>query len=310
MIITRLVGGLGNQMFQYAAGYALACRLGLPLKMDILDFKFYPDREYALHCFDIDAEFATQKEVYSLSGRPKSGLQRMSQLIKKINYKGSKAAGVLLKDPSNPPTCFVDTKSGYDVNFHKITGSCYLAGYWQSEMYFSDIADAIRRIYTIKYPLAGRNLVLADMIRATHSVAIHIRRGDYVTNPSARKVHGLITPKYYRAAIELLIQQMDDLEFFVFSDDPAWVRANLDFGRQVSVIDYNPSSVPWEDLRLMTLCNHHIIANSSYSWWGAWLSKNENQIVIAPGRWYLSKESSPRDLIPERWRTLDMPLEH
>lgn len=194
----------------------------------------------------------------------------------------------------------VQADAGCPGGFDSIGGRCYLLGYWQSEQYFSRFAASIRSDFTFRQPLSGRNAVLAERISACSAVSLHVRRGDYVSDPKNLGKHGVCSLDYYRDAIRAISRQVKDPAFFVFSDDMDWVRNNLDIGAACHFVDHNTGPESFNDMRLMSLCRHHVMANSSFSWWGAWLSPFEDKQVIAPKRWFVSRDDNPAD----GWATL------
>ncbi len=149
-------------------------------------------------------------------------------------------------------------------------------------------------------PLSGRNREAAEQIQTTNAISVHVRRGDYATNPATQAFHGILPAEYYRAAVREVSQAVRNPHFYVFSDDPDWCRHNLDLGHSTTFVDHNRARGS-DDLRLMSLCAHHIIANSSFSWWGAWLNPREEKIVIAPRRWVADSSIDARDVVPARW---------
>ncbi len=177
----------------------------------------------------------------------------------------------------------------------------YLQGYWQSEKYFKDIEKIIRDDFTFSEEPDYQNKQMADTIKCCEAVSLHVRRGDYVSNPVTTEYHGICSEDYYRRAVREVERYCKNPQFFVFSDDPSWAKENLETGYPTTIIDFNGSEKDYEDLRLMSLCQHHIIANSSFSWWGAWLSWNPQKIVIAPKKWFNRPEINTQDLIPESW---------
>ncbi|MBI1920672.1 MAG: alpha-1,2-fucosyltransferase [Geobacter sp.] len=289
MIIVKLTGGLGNQMFQYAAGRRLAHFRNTPLKLDLSWFSdFSPmdtPRAYALAPFSIQAEPSTAEET-AIVREPKYGMLR--QLFNKIN-------------PSYRPTHIREKRFRFDPSTLSLPGNVYLDGYWQSEKYFSDIASIIRREFTVRTEPDAPNCEVAGLIKGCEAVSIHFRRGDYVADAKTAAYHGICSVAYYHEAVKLVAARVDEPHFFVFSDDPAWVRENFAIPHPMTVVDHNGPDQAHEDLRLMSLCRHHIIANSSFSWWGAWLSDNPDKIVIAPRRWFAEKSIDTRDLLPEGW---------
>ena len=152
----------------------------------------------------------------------------------------------------------------------------------------------------VRGPMNEANSDLAARIGEGASVCLHVRRGDYYSNPAARMVHAVDLTDYYRKAISLMKERVGDCHFFLFSDEPEWVKANLDLGDACTVVDVNTPLEPEQDLRLMSLCEHFIIANSTFSWWGAWLSRNPDKVVIAPERWFLD-DRNIKDRCPKGW---------
>lgn len=289
MVITHLIGGLGNQMFQYAAGRRLAHIHKTELKLDIQEFEKYTLRKYALGVFNIKENFATVEEIVRLKVRKKISLPR--RIISKI-----------FKTWYSPRLTYA--KENY---FHfepiilKAPDNVYLKGYWQSEKYFKDIEEIIRKEFTIKIPQAGRNRELSDIINSCESVSVHIRRGDYVSNPSVNKKHGACKLDYYQCCLQIISQKVNNPRFFLFSDDPKWVKDNFKMNYPLTIVDHNSADNVHEDLRLMAQCKHNIIANSTLSWWGAWLNPNPNKIVFTPKKWFENNELSIIDLIPRNW---------
>ena len=176
----------------------------------------------------------------------------------------------------------------------------YLDGYWQSEKYFSDIQDVIRKEFTVKNKPDPINESYLGEIKDCESVSVHVRRGDYVSNPTTNQVHGFLGLEYYQKAMNTMLEKIDTPHFFVFSDDPEWAEKNLTTDAPTTYVKHNGTK-NYEDMRLMNTCKHHIIANSSFSWWGAWLASNENKIVIGPSRWFRNKDYNDLDRMPENW---------
>lgn len=291
MVISALCGGIGNQMFQYAAGRRLAERRGVDLKLHFIPFGGNTPREYQLGSFNIREQFASSTEVALLTS-PRTGLFR--KLLTRISG----------KQQGCPDTYVKERHYHFDPAILDLEGNVYLEGYWQSEKYFSDITPIIRNEFEIRCSPDSRNRLIAETIRACESVSIHVRRGDYVTDPETSRVHGICGPEYYAESMRYVGERVDTPHFFIFSDDPTWARDNIRTDFQSTVVDHNGTEDAYEDLRLMSLCRYHIIANSSFSWWGAWLSENPEKIVIAPSRWFRIDSYDTRDLIPEGWITL------
>lgn len=284
MVISRLMGGLGNQMFQYAAGRALAVSNNCDLKLDVSGYKNYTlHNGYELNLFKIQAGIATDVEI---SGFVK-GQTRWSRFISKK---------LKLKNKSH----LIEKNFDYDPSFFEIKRPIYIDGYWQSYQYFESIESQLKLELTPTTRLSGLNLTISKQMAKCNSVSLHIRRGDYVSNLEANKTHGFIGIEYYNKAISFIHEQVLHPHFFVFSDDIAWARENLGLTINVVFINHNQGRSSFEDMRLMSLCKYNIIANSSFSWWGAWLNTNPNKIVIAPKQWFANMQDTS-DLMPENW---------
>lgn len=289
MIVVKLIGGLGNQMFQYAAGRAVAHRAKMPLKLDITYYEKFKLRSYQLNCFNIQENFASTKDIERFIPRRRqigafTYYKIRAKLLPWHKQKLIKERGIL-----------------YDPDIIKIKGNAYLEGYWQSEKYFSDISDIIRREFTIKHKPNDINSQMLAKIDNVNSVSLHIRRGDYVFNPITMQILGVLSLDYYIGALNLISKKVKEPHVFVFSDDMSWAIENLKISLPLYFIEHNRVDKDYEDLRLMSRCKHHIIANSSFSWWAAWLSEYQKKIVIAPRRWFNNNNLSIRDLISEGW---------
>lgn len=289
MVIVRLTGGLGNQMFQYAAGRALADRLGAELLLDTrafkhaLAFQAYTRRSYALAPFSLRARLASAADLKNWPlwvVEAGMRLRFVRPLFRRWHF-----------EPSIT----------YDASMLTLHQPVCLVGYWQSERYFIDAADRIRADFTLRQPLAGANAGLLALARSDRSVGLHVRRGDFVSIDVAAQVHGQCSVDYYRRAIALLRERCPECRFLVFSDDPRWARAQLPLDPSAVFVTGNDPS-PELDLALMSACKHHIIANSSFSWWAGWLGYSPDQIVIAPAPWYASPNLDARDLAVSRWQ--------
>lgn len=279
MIIVKLMGGIGNQMFQYTAGRCLAIQNKTNLKLDItllLDRnprKDFTYRNYELGAFNIQENFVSPLE---------NKILRVKQILRMINT---------VKEPHYH----------FYESMLSVPDNSYLVGYWQSEKYFKDVEDIIRNEFTVKLKAEGINKKIAEEINSCEAISIHIRRGDYVSNPETNKYHGLCSLEYYQKAIKKITSYIENPHFYIFSDDPEWTQKNLDFEYPFKFITHNGSLKGYEDLRLMSLCRYNIIANSSFSWWGAWLNRNPEKIVIAPRKWFNDPSINTDDLIPKSW---------
>lgn len=292
MIITRIIGGLGNQMFQYALGRSLALTVGSELRLDIAGFHGYGLHQgYELdRFFDLPAHVASDADVRSVLGW--RGYLPFRNLLRHRYLSALRSARFVVEPTFHYWTDILNAK-----------GDCYLVGYWQSEKYFSNIRNVIRSEFTYSSELAGKNAELALRISDCNAVSLHVRRGDYASNPKTNAVHGLCSLEYYGRAISYIAERVASPVFFVFSDDIPWVKKNLNIGFPCKYVDHNNGSESYNDMRLMSLCQHHIIANSSFSWWGAWLNPRSDKHVVAPQRWFVHDVRTD-DLIPGEWVTL------
>lgn len=292
MIIVKLIGGLGNQMFQYAAGRRLAKKLGVELKLDVLGFEEYKLHRYSLCAFSIKEKFASREEVLALTAL---GWGVFAGVARRL----------LGRPPVQTSSHFKEKKLFcFDPEVFTLSDNVYLDGSWQNEKYFKDIEDIIRREFTVKASPEGRNKELLDEMSGCESVALHVRRADFVDNAYTAGVHGVCGVDYYERAVRMLADRLAYPRFYVFSDDPGWAGENLKLGHPTTVVDHNGADKNYEDLRLMSGCKHQIIANSTFSWWGAWLNQNQGKVVIAPGRWMLSNEYDASDVVPRGWEKL------
>jgi len=284
-VVVGLSGGLGNQMFQYAAGRSLAVRLGVPLMLDLSWFAGLPERQFALAPFRIEAVHRSQ----------------CSLLFPRYRALTSRLSRRWLPRIMDVPV-WREPHFHYSTEFAALSGPVYLEGYWQSERYFREIRSRLLREFALQEPLPPACAKLLEEIRGCDAICVHVRRGDYIRNPAAAKVHGTCTVDYYRAGVGELCQGLAQPHCFVFSDDSAWVRASLSFDCPMTVVDVNGPDDAHLDLALMSACHHFLIANSSLSWWGAWLGNQAGKTVIAPARWFLTSDKDTRDLFPEFWQ--------
>ena len=290
MVIVKIIGGLGNQMFQYAAGKSLAKRLGSPLKLDLSSFGSYGLRTFELERFSIRYELATSGEL--------------ARYANKHPFLSAASKLLFRRDMFENPLVYKERAFHYDAGVLKISKDVYLSGYWQSERYFEVISEEIRDEFTFRQVMSGRNMRIAREISSCNAVSLHVRRGDYANNPETKSYHGLCSAVYYDAAIDHISDKVESPHYFVFSDDLDWVRTNLKLPQPVTFVDGNHGTQSYNDMRLMSLCKHNIIANSSFSWWGAWLNSNHDKIVIAPSRWFNSARHDTRDLYCPGWVVL------
>lgn len=287
MVLVKLMGGLGNQLFQYACGRRLAHVRSTSLKLDVSDLGTPSGRVYALRPLNISAEIASDAEIWRF---------KTPSLIK-----GALKRAGIVRVAHREHNVVRERHFHFDEKILSLPDDIYLEGYWQSERYFKDVESLIRQEFSPRRDLASENVSLAAMISARNAVSVHLRRGDYVSSAKTNAVHGVCSLDYYRHAAQLIARLVGDPSFFVFSDDPEWAMGNLHLGYEVEYVTNNLGKSDFDDFRLMTLCKHHIIANSSFSWWGAWLCRNADKRVIAPAKWLSAKEHNTKDIVPASW---------
>lgn len=287
MVVVKLMGGLGNQLFQYAKGRSLATEWDTQL---VLDVSFLLDRtpreNFVFRNFDLDL---FQLEPYSLFD---------SHFQSKFHQKSIfKRSSIIIKEREFSFFPYLDGVKKRDV---------YLDGYWQSYKYFSTISAQIRKEFQFIQPLNKQQIELSNKIKSTNSVCINFRRTDFVTIPSAIQTHGVPSLLYYYAAVSRLKEMLGEkIELFVFSDDIAWCQSHFKTDESIHFVTHEEfkgdrfSSY----LQLMTQCKYFIIPNSTFGWWAAWLSDYEKKIVITPELWFTDPllQSQTFDLRPESW---------
>lgn len=289
MIIVGLSGGLGNQMFQYALGRHLAYINGTDLKFDISGFQRDKQRGYALEVFNISTVFASTDEVEELKAYNPDGFER---LLNKMTRKKKTRSKIN----------FVENKrTGFEPQILQAPEDAYFQGYWQSEKYFSAIEDIIREDFSFKPEMLGELNDIDVQMAETNSISVHIRRGDYVSDRKTRESHGVCSLNYYTSCVNEMARKVSSACFYIFSNDPQWVLDNLKFDFPKVVVSESGNLKDYEDMYLMSRCKHNIIANSSFSWWGAWLNSNKNKTVFAPDKWFLKKDWNYQDVVPPQW---------
>jgi len=279
-ITTHISGGLGNQLFQYATGRALSLSRDTDLYLDTSSFT----------------------ESGNLRSCILDHYQIKSRILRKKNWLHQKISDVLRSSLgiSTEGKVYGENLNTFDANVLKLSNGTYLLGHWQSQKYFLHHGATIKQDLTLQTPLSQASIEILRIIKKGTSVAVHVRRGDYVSNSVAQQVLGTQTPSYYERAANYLGRQVKNAHYYVFSDDPKWASLNILTGYKS--VTYLPTSMePYEDLELMRACDHFITANSSFSWWGAWLGSKKGSIVISPKKWFASPEYSSKDLIPNHW---------
>jgi hypothetical protein len=301
VITISLIGGLGNQMFQYAAGKALAERHGVDLALDLSGFQNYALRSFLLDrlCVPEAVALSAQTGLAPQAGRNFTRAKWKGRIDRLLGRTGLPKLA-----PSRNEYC--EPHFHYDPAFAALGSQMSLFGYFQSERYFVSIAEGLRNWFLPREPLSAVAAeVLARIEQSCLPVSVHVRRGDYL-NPGTAEYHGILGEPYYRQAIDRIEAALGEgADFFVFSDDPAVAEQVLNFlpKSRLHHVGGDPER-PWEDMALMARCRHHVIANSSFSWWGAWLNRSPDKIVITPRAWFAPVELKKRntaDLYPPGW---------
>ena len=291
MIVVAVGGGVGNQLFQYAAARSLALTLGVPLG---LDTRHYEGRAWPRYALD---DFAIQTVPVEPGVLPLQDRRPHQKLLAALGF----GRGAF--------TVFREKGLAYDPAVLALPDQTYLRGYFPSERYFLGHEPTIRSDLAFVRPLDDDNRRVLDRIAASVAVSLHIRRGDYVSNPRANRVHGTVNLDFYRRAADHIAGRVGgDPAFFIFSDDPDWVAANLRLPYPSLHVTHNGTERDTEDLRLMAACRHHIVANSTFSWWGAWLNPSPDKIVVAPRPWFRDPSKDESTMVPEGWVRIDNAL--
>jgi hypothetical protein len=297
MNIVKITGGMGNQMFQFAFARYLEEVTKAAVLLDCCSYETSLNNNrnpgnnhngYILQkLFGINSPIAIVDDIKKYATLPDSLYHRMTRkyLRKKSHY--------------------IEYDFSYKENIFYMHHIIYYEGYWQSEKYFIKIADKIRDLFRFVQPLNNRSDEFLNTM--PHPItSIHIRRGDYLKH----KYYHVCTLKYYENAIKKIKNIVPNICFAVFSDDLDWCKYNLSFTQEEShfFIDWNKNDDSWQDMFLMSKCDHNIIANSTFSWWGAWLNNNQNKIVLAPEIWYIPKALNMihynynfSDILPDNW---------
>lgn len=282
MIVAELKGGLGNQMFQYASGLGIALDRGYKFGVDTAWFEenknITTPRVYELDCFKLNYPIIARSKMVIGSRDNGSGLFNLAKKKLRIYH---------------------ETSFEYDPLTKQISDNTYIDGYWQSFKYFDNVNQVVRDNFRFGRKLPGSHLAILEKMNAGTSVSLHVRRADYVSNAETSKVHGAMGQDYYSKAIKHIKQSVRDAHFYVFSDDINWCKQNLQIDAPHTYVEGSKNGC--DDMNLMSQCNHNIIANSSFSWWAAWLNENEEKIVVAPKAWFLDSSKNTKDLIPSDW---------
>jgi hypothetical protein len=286
------MGGLGNQMFQYAAARGVANAGGAAVQLDLEWFDVYGDqRRYELDQFRVVAS-----ELSEERRRRWRALRRAGTLLARVHPALGRVGGF-----------YRERRFTFDPAVRSLRGDVYLDGYWQSPRYFEPVAREVRQELQPRRALSDSANRLRQLALSEGAVSVHVRRGDYVSNGRAARQHGLCPIDYYVASCSWISSRIVKPKFLVFSDDPAWAEANLRLPGDVVQVSRELEGEAVEELAVMSACRHAVLANSTFSWWGAWLGDARSElerIVIAPKSWFSNPAMSADDLLPARWTRL------
>lgn len=282
MLIVKICGGLGNQMFQYAKAYCLT-NSNIECKVDLSSFKTYNlhngyELEYIFGVPNIQAEDNLVKEL-------KDDSRSVFNRIRRIVF-GRKRSHVMEGDSIDPNSCT----------------PMLLDGYWQNNSQLIDIDSEIRSLFAFKPKLTNNNINLLKNNESLTLVSMHVRRGDYLESKNSK--YAKCSINYYKNAYEYLCKISSSLHVLLFSDDITWCKKNIDFLDSVDYVGWNIGAQSYQDMYLMSLCEHNVIANSSFSWWGAFLNSNPNKVVIYPEFWLKEKKSIDVVTIPQTFNMI------
>ena len=288
-IIIRLAGGLGNQLFQYAAGKALAKRIHAVLKLDLTWYESPPPgvarRLFCLEHFGIRELVASPSEVKRYRGRTLYGRALRKVFRRDVRLRIRR----------------VDSAHAYwDLRRLLRLEGIYLDGYWQNERYFADVRKEIRAIYAAHGESAGQSLELRREIEGSDSIALHVRRGDYAANPALGERFGTCSVAYYEWCLSEAMKGLAHPRVFLFSDDMAWARSSIQLPQDVVVVSPENDAGGLASFDLMRRCRHFIISNSSFSWWAAWLGEAPTTLTFAPTPWFMGG-TDDAGIVPDRW---------
>ncbi len=279
-------GGLGNQLFQYSL-LKSAQEKGYDVKADLSYYDMYNCHNgYELKkVFDLDLPVCSEAEIGKFNNR----YSIIARAIRKIGFIDFDIdRNIIREDKGKYINDLISDKNK----------ACYLWGYWQTDKYFNDIQDKI--LSTLIFPkLVNKNEEIAEQICGSLSTSIHVRKGDYTKD---KNFSDLVSGDYYQKSINYISERFSDVKYFVFSDDPEWCTNNLNLPPSATYVTWNTKENAYNDMHLMSLCKNNIIANSSFSWWGAQLNKNREKTVIAPKYWY-NKDSkfNGDNIVPKEW---------
>jgi hypothetical protein len=271
LIVIKLKGGLGNQLFQYATAKALSIDKKSELFLDKSSYIYSKTQKFGLDNFNLELNFYKKNKWLFKLGR----FLKLS-----ISYQ--------------------EKKISYDSSLFNLSHkNIFLEGYFQSEIYFNKYRDEFLKDFKLLSPLKIESKKMLEILKKRNSVSLHFRRGDYLLKQN--EIHNVDKSTYYKEAVEYIESKIQNPVYFVFSDDMDWVKKNFKSDKKIFYVDFNDAATNYEDLILMSSCKHNIITNSSFSWWGAWLNTNEEKIVVAPKKWFNGNELDYSDIVPKQW---------
>lgn len=280
MLVMRVQGGLGNQMFQYAFGQYLAKNRSYEVRYDTSSFATDRLRDHALDAWQIDLP---QVETKTLPLFPKRFGGK--------GYKNLLSAKLPMKRVREKKPYF------FHPRYTKVGNHTYLDGYWQNERYFDGMRDTLVNAFRPAKALSKETETVLEHIASTNSVALHVRRTDYLKLPEMQ----VCDHQYYLEAVKRLLATYSGINLFVFSDDLAWCKEHLAFDCPMHFVDHNCGATAHEDLWLMSRCQYHVIPNSSFSWWAAWLKEDSSKEVFVPSRWFADPKFGGDQIAPQNW---------
>jgi Glycosyl transferase family 11 len=285
--IIQVMGGLGNQLFQYALGRSLEIERDADVRYDLAMYNMPGERELSLLKYRTSVRAVSEFDKFTMRLSMGRTLGRIAPLLNLAS-----AGWRVYNDPRN----------GCDSAVRDLHGRWYLRGWWQSPAYFDSIRATLLKELQPSETLTGTNLDMSRRIEQSNSVCVHVRRGDYVSSPVYSRILKTQTAEYYLAAMAEIRQRIADAKFFVFSDDAEWTQQHIQMDAPIVHVHHNGPKQDYLDLHLMSCCRHFITANSTFSWWGAWLSGHEGKIVIVPDVWGATGDGPPTGLIPKDWQ--------
>lgn len=289
-IIVNLAGGLGNQLFQYSAGQALSVRNKLPLFLNLEFFEKSRDRKYELEQLRITANILPRDQRIQMKYQPR-------------RTRALRNALALLSRPRHVHYVH-ELSPGYDHRLLQLNGPVILNGWFQSEKYFFGISDILNAEFQLKDAAGLEMHPFYRNMQCENAVSVHVRRGDYYSNPAYQKLYGPFPFRYYEEAFRRIQEYVRNAHFFIFTDEPDWVKENMPIDHPHTLIENTGGRSAAMDLMCMAACRYFIIANSTFSWWAAWLSTFKDKIVIAPKRWFYLDDYPDNDLLPPKWITI------